>query len=305
MTDLIIQEVGPRDGLQNESALLTLPQKLELIRRLTAAGIRRLEAGSFVHPKAVPAMAESEEVFAQLLKEDPEPAVTYSALALNAKGFERALAAGAREIHFSFGVTSSFNRQNQRAEPEESFATFLSLLPQAREKGIRTTLTLSVSWGCPFEGWVDPGRVLSFVERAGRAGFPEIVLADTIGVAVPSQVRRLTEEARKAAPQAIIGGHFHNTRNTGIANAYAALEGGARVLDASIGGLGGCPFAPGATGNIATEDLVYMVEGMGISTGIHLEELIEVAKWLQDVLGHPLESSLLRAGPFRPRGAIA
>lgn len=302
MTEVVIQEVGPRDGLQNEPVRLSLEEKLELIRRLTSAGVKRMEAGSFVHPQAVPAMADSDEVFARL--PDVE-GVTYSALVLNAKGYQRARAAGAKEIHFSFGVTSSFNRQNQRAEPEESFATFLSLLPRAKEEGVRVTLTLSVAWGCPFEGWVDPDRVLSFVERAGKAGFPEIVLADTIGVAVPSAVRRLIEEARKVAPQAVIGGHFHNTRNTGIANAYAALEGGAKVLDASVGGLGGCPFAPGATGNIATEDLVYMVEGMGIPTGIQLDALIEVARWLRDVLGHPLESSLLRAGPFRPRGALA
>jgi isopropylmalate/homocitrate/citramalate synthase len=293
-----VQEVGPRDGLQNDAARLTTAQKIELVERLAAAGLRRIETGSFVHPQAVPAMADSEAVFAGLRRRE---GVAYSGLALNGRGVERALAAGVDEVHLSFGVTESFNRRNQRQSPEDNFQAFCRLLPEVKAAGLPCTLTLSVALGCPFEGPVDPGRVVAFVERAAEAGFDEIGLADTIGVAVPSQVAGLFRRARTALGSGLpIAAHFHNTRNTGIANAYAALEAGATVLDAAVGGSGGCPFAPQATGNIATEDLVYMLEGMGVATGVDLDALIEVARWLELQLGHRLEGMVMKAGPFRP-----
>ncbi len=292
-----VQEVGPRDGLQNDPARLSTEQRVQLVERLAAAGLRRIETGSFVHPQAVPAMADSEAVFAGIRR---RPGVSYSGLALNGRGVQRALAVHVDEVHLSFGITESFNRRNQRQSPEDNFRAFCELLPQVRAAGIPCTLTFSVAFGCPFEGAVDPGRVMSFVEQAGAAGFDEIGLADTIGVAVPSQVADLFRRARAAVgPRVPIAAHFHNTRNTGIANAYAALEAGATVLDAAVGGTGGCPFAPKATGNIATEDLVYMLEGMGIATGVDLDALIEVARWLEGQLGHRLEGMVMKAGPFR------
>lgn len=295
---VVIQEVGPRDGLQNEATRLSIEQKGELIDRLTEAGIRRIEVGSFVHPQAVPQMADTDELFHRLRR---RPGVTYAGLVLNERGYERALAAGVDEIHFTFAVTESFNRRNQRARPEDSFGVFASLTRRAKEQGLRCTLTLGVAFGCPFEGAVDEGRVIDYVRRAAEAGLDEIVLADTIGVGVPSQASRLVRRAIEATGGRVpIGVHLHNTRNTGLANAYAALEAGATVFDASVGGLGGCPFAPHATGNIATEDLVYMLEGMGIDTGIDLERLIETARWLETQVGHRLEGMVMKAGPFRP-----
>lgn len=313
-----IQEVGPRDGLQNEPSHLSAAQKVELIRRLAAAGLRRIEVGSFVHPGAVPQMAATDEVCRRLLKApdvtpgdplrpprvtpgDPPrpPSVTYGGLVLNRRGFERAVAAGVDAIHFAFGITESFNRRNQRTHPDESLATFIELLPAAKEEGLSTTLTLAVSFGCPFDGRVDEGLVLDYARRAADAGFDAVLLADTIGVAVPGQVKNLIGRVRAAVGDALaLGCHFHNTRNTGIANAYAALEAGAAILDAAVGGLGGCPFAPGAAGNIATEDLVYMLAGEGIDTGIDLERLIAVAHWLEAQLAHPLPGMVMKAGPF-------
>jgi hydroxymethylglutaryl-CoA lyase len=292
-----VQEVGPRDGLQNDPSRLSTMQKIELVQRLARTGLRRIETGSFVHPKAVPAMADSEAVFDGIRK---RAEVSYSGLALNARGVDRALAAHVDEVHLSLGITESFNQRNQRQTPEDNFRAFVELLPAVRAAGIPCTLTFSVAFGCPFEGPVDPGRVISFVERAAAAGFNEIGLADTIGVAVPSQVADLFRRAKAAiAGRAAIAAHFHNTRNTGLANAYAALEAGATVFDAAVGGTGGCPFAPQATGNIATEDLVYMLEGMGVATGVDLDALIETARWLQDQLGHRLEGMVMKAGPFR------
>ncbi len=292
-----VQEVGPRDGLQNDPARLSAAQKVALVERLAAAGLRRIETGSFVHPRAVPAMADSEAVFAGIHR---RPGVSYSGLALNGRGVERALAATVDEVHLSFGITESFNQKNQRQSPEDNFRAFCELLPKVKAAGIPCTLTFSVAFGCPFEGQVDPGRVMSFVERAAEAGFDEIGLADTIGVAVPSQVSALFTRARGTIGTRVpIAAHFHNTRSTGLANAYAALESGATIFDAAVGGTGGCPFAPNATGNIATEDLVYMLDGMGVATGIDLEALIEVARWLEGQLGHRLEGMVMKAGPFR------
>jgi len=292
-----IQEVGPRDGLQNEATLLSTGQKLALIDRLARAGLRRIEAGSFVHPRAVPAMADSDQVFARL---ERHPGVAYGGLVLNERGYRRAVAAQVDEVHFSFAVTESFNRRNQRARPEESMALAASLAQEGRTQGLRLTLTLGAAFGCPFEGPVDEGQVIEYARQGAEVGFDEIVLADTIGVGVPSQAARLVRRAIEATGGRVpIGVHLHNTRNTGLANAYAALEAGAVVFDASVGGLGGCPFAPKATGNIATEALVYMPDGMGVATGIDLDALLAAARWLEEQVGHPLEGMVMKAGPFR------
>ena len=291
-----VQEVGPRDGLQNEATLLSTEQKVELIGRLARAGLRRIEAGSFVHPRAVPPMADSDQVLARL---DRQPGVVHGGLVLNEHGYRRAVAAGVYEVHFAFAVTESFNQRNQRQTPEESLALAADLARRARADGLRLTLTLAAAFGCPFEGPVDEGRVIEFARLGAEAGVDEIVLADTIGVGVPSQAGRLVRRVLEATGGRVpIGVHLHNTRNTGLANAYAALEAGDVVFDASVGGLGGCPFAPNATGNIATEDLVYMLERMGVATGIDLDALIATARWLQDVVGHRLEGMVMKAGPF-------
>ncbi|CAM3401286.1 hydroxymethylglutaryl-CoA lyase [Hydrogenibacillus schlegelii] len=299
-----IQEVGPRDGLQNERTLLSTEQKLELIHRLVEAGLRFIEAASFVRPEAVPQMADADAVFRGLRRRD---GIVYAGLALNRRGVERALQADVDEIHLSLGVTESFNRTNQGTSPEDNFQAFLAALADVRGSGDRrrpVTITFSVAFGCPFEGAVDEGRVVEWVRRAAEAGFDEIILADTIGVADPRHVGRLVRRSREATEGRVpIGVHLHNTRNTGLANAYAALENGATTFDASVGGLGGCPFAPNATGNIATEDLVYMFERMGVATGVDLDALIDVARWAEKIVGHPLEGMVMKAGPFRPLGA--
>jgi isopropylmalate/homocitrate/citramalate synthase len=217
---------------------------------------------------------------------------------LNRKGLERALAAGAREIHTSYGVTDSFNRRNQNASAEESAVATEAMIATAHDSGRTITATLSVAFGCPFEGRVDPGVVIEHVRRLAAAGADEVMLADTIGVGVPAQVRRLLPAALEASAGTPVGLHLHNTRNTGYANADAGLEHGATIFDASVGGLGGCPFAPRATGNIATEDLVYLLDGEGVETGVDLEALIAVSEWLGAELGRPLPGLVHRAGPF-------
>jgi isopropylmalate/homocitrate/citramalate synthase len=288
-------DVGPRDGLQNDEVTLSPGARAELSVRLADTGLPRVEVAGFVHPKLVPQMAGAEDVFAAL---EPRPGTTYAALVLNRKGLERALAAGAREIHTSYGVTDSFNRRNQNASAEESAAATEAMIATAHEAGRTITATLSVAFGCPFEGRVDPGVVIEHVRRLAAAGADEVMLADTIGVGVPAQVRRLLPDALEASGGTPVGLHLHNTRNTGYANADAGLEHGATIFDASVGGLGGCPFAPRATGNIATEDLVYLLDGEGVETGVNLEALIGVSEWLGAALGRPLPGLVHRAGPF-------
>jgi hydroxymethylglutaryl-CoA lyase/(R)-citramalyl-CoA lyase len=224
--------------------------------------------------------------------------VVYAGLALNEQGYERLVASSLDEVRFAFGATESFNRRNQNTSVEESVAAALRIVGRGREDGIRTSVTVSVAFGCPFEGRVDQTHVLELAGRIAEARPDTILLADTIGVAMPGQVRRLLSGAAELGVP--VGGHFHNTRNTGYANAVAAVDAGATVLDASVGGLGGCPFAPRATGNIATEDLVYLLEGEGIETGVDLDALIAVSEWLESVLGHSLEGQLYRAGDFPP-----
>jgi len=288
-------EVGPRDGLQNEPDVLAAEVRVELVHRLVAAGVTAVEVASFVDPGRVPQMAGAEEVVATL---DRAQGVVYAGLALNERGFDRLAVTGLDEVRFAFGVTESFNERNQRATVEDSLETAARIVVRGRESGIRTAVTLSVAFGCPFEGRVEPARVLELAERLAKLGPDTILLADTIGVAVPGEVRRLiTRTVELGVP---VGGHFHNTRNTGYANAVAALEAGAKVLDASVGGLGGCPFAPKATGNIATEDLVYLLHHEGVETGIDLDALLEVSEWLEGILGRQLEGQLYRAGVFPP-----
>ena len=285
-----ICDVGPRDGLQNQERTLAPEVRAELVNRLADAGLRRIEAVSFVSPKLVPQMAGAEEVVAGIERRD---GVDYAGLALNERGYERLVAAGLDEVHFAFAATETFNRRNQNATVEESLAAAERIAGRAREDGVRATVTIGVAFGCPFEGNVDPGRVADLAERLASS-FDEVVFADTVGVAVPREVKALLGRAR--LPGTTIGVHLHNTRNTGYANALAALEAGATVLDASVGGIGGCPFAPRATGNFGTEDLVYILHGEGIETGIDLEALIGVAEWLESVLQRQLEGYVYRAG---------
>jgi hydroxymethylglutaryl-CoA lyase/(R)-citramalyl-CoA lyase len=293
--NLIICDVGPRDGLQNEDTTLSPAVRAELCDRLAAAGVPRVEAVSFVNPKRVPQMAGAEEVMAAI---DRREGTIYAGLVLNERGYERALAAGVDEVHYAFPVTDEFARRNQNTTVEGALETSDILVNRAANDFLRITVTLSVAFGCPFEGAVDPGRVLEIARRVAATGPDEIVLADTIGVGVPSQVETLVGGV--AALGATVGAHFHNTRNTGYANAVAAVEAGATVLDASLGGTGGCPFAPRATGNIATEDLVYLLHGMGHETGIDLDALIGDAAWLGEQLGKELPGQLHKAGTFAP-----
>jgi hydroxymethylglutaryl-CoA lyase/(R)-citramalyl-CoA lyase len=290
-----ICDVAPRDGLQNEETHLDPETRAELVNRLAAAGLPRIEAVSFVNPARVPQMAGAEEVVAGIDRRD---GVVYAGLVLNERGYERLAATELDEVHFAFASTETFNRRNQNASPEESVEAAGTIVRRAHEDGLRATVTIGTSFGCPFEGAVDPARVLGFAEQLTAAGADEIVLADTVGVGVPRQVKELVAGAAGLGPP--IGVHLHNTRNTGFANAYAALEAGATVLDASVGGIGGCPFAPRATGNIGTEDLVYMLHGEGVETGIDLDALIDVAGWLEGRLGRQLPGQVYRAGTFAP-----
>ena len=290
---VLVCDVGPRDGLQNESRTLEAVIRAELCDRLASSGLKRIEAASFVNPKLVPQMAGAEDVMAALHR---KPGVSYAGLVLNDKGYERAVAAGVDEVHYAFAATDEFGRRNQNATTEEGLKTALALVARARSERMPITVTLSVAFGCPFEGLVPPERVLQIVEHLMAVPPDEICLADTIGVGGPSQVKELVGGARRLG--ATVGAHFHNTRNTGYANAVAALEEGAVSLDASVGGAGGCPFAPKATGNIATEDLAYLLRGMGIDTGINIDALIETSQWLGAQLGKELPGMVARAGDF-------
>jgi (R)-citramalyl-CoA lyase len=288
-----IVDVGPRDGLQNEDRTLTPEIRAELCEKLAAAGVPRVEAASFVNPKLVPQMAGAEEVMAAI---ERSPGTTYAGLVLNERGYERAIEAGVDEVRYAFPVTETFAKRNQNTTVADARQLAARLVERARLDGVRVSITLSAAFGDPFEGKVEPENVLRIAARVAQSVPDEIVLADTIGVGVPSQVRNLVEGV--AAHGITVGCHFHDTRNTGIANAAAAVESGASVLDASVGGTGGCPFAPRATGNIATEDLVYLLHGMGYETGIDLDALIEEAAWLAQQLGKELPGQVYKAGNF-------
>src|SRR3954468_3406278 len=290
-----ICDVGPRDGLQNEATALSPAVRAELCDRLAAAGVPRVEAVSFVNPKRVPQMAGAEEVMAAI---ERRPRTIYAGLVLNERGYERALAAGVDEVHYAFPVTDEFCARNQNTTVATAIETSAGIVGRAHGDGLRVTVTISVAFGCPFEGAVDPAHVLDVARRVAETEPHQIVLADTVGVGVPSQVDELVGGV--AGLGVAVGCHFHNTRNTGFANAVAAIAAGCTVLDASLGGTGGCPFAPRATGNIATEDLVYLLHGMGHETGIDLDALIEHAAWLSAQLGTELPGQVHKAGTFAP-----
>jgi isopropylmalate/homocitrate/citramalate synthase len=285
VTRVILCDVGPRDGLQNEPEALSPAVRADLVGRLAAAGLPRVEAVSFVRDDRVPQMAGAEDVVAALDRSGP---TEFSGLVLNERGWERFRAAELDRVNVTFAATESFNRANGNVSLADAVVQAESIVAMA---GVwPRTVTISVAFGCPFEGRVDPGVVVDLAARfSGRA---EVVLADTIGVATPRHVRALVERASAE------GFHGHNTRNTGYANALAAVEAGASLLDASVGGLGGCPYAPKATGNVATEDLVYLLDGEGIETGVDLDALISISTWLEGLLGRRLEGYLYRAGPW-------
>ena len=297
-----IVEVGPRDGLQSEPGVVPTATKAEYIERLLEAGIRRIEVTSFVNPKRVPQMADAEPLLASLTK---RPDVRYIGLVLNRKGFDRAVAAGCNEVGMAVVASDTFNRRNQGVGTDDSIAAWLEIAREAHAAGVRPQVTIGASFGCPFEGEMDPARVIDVARRVAEGRPYEIAFADTIGVGVPSQVTDLLGRAREALPGVRLRCHFHNTRNTGLANAYAAVQAGVSALDASTGGIGGCPFAPAATGNVPTEDLVYMLSRMGIATGIDLERLIATGQWLQDALGRPVPGMLTKAGSFPKPAAQA
>jgi len=278
-----ICDVGPRDGLQNESETLEPAERAEFVNRLAAAGVPRVEAASFVRADTVPQMAGAEGVVAAI---DRRERTEYSGLALNVKGYERLASSGLDRVNFTLAATDSFSRRNANQSLEEAQSAAGDVIERSE---LPVTLTISVAFGCPFEGRVDPGVV---TEIAARFSSTEVVVADTIGVATPSRVRALVERTGAR------GVHLHNTRNTGYANALAALEAGARLFDASCGGLGGCPYAPRATGNIATEDLVYLFAGEGVETSVDLDALVATSEWLEGLLGRRLEGQVYRAGTW-------
>jgi hydroxymethylglutaryl-CoA lyase len=293
-----VTDVSPRDGLQNERVLLPTATKLELIERLVGAGVRRLEATSFVDARRVPAMADAEAVMAGVRR---APGVSYVGLVLNLRGLERAIAAGCEEVNMAVVCTDGFARRNQGRSSAETVATFGEVAAAARRAGLGVSAVLSVAFGCPFEGEVPVSRVAEVAATVAAHAPDRLSLADTIGVASPADVRERLGAVREAVPEGVLlGAHFHNTRGTGLANVSAALEEGVGVFDACVGGIGGCPFAPNATGNISTEDLVYMLERMGVDTGLDLEALAATAGWLATHLG-PLPGLYPRAGPFPPR----
>lgn len=301
---ITLVEVGPRDGLQNEKAVLEPAVRAELVRRLEAAGARRIEAVSFVHPKYVPQMAGAEEVMAALPHEAGRSRI---GLVLNGKGYDRALGTAVDEVNVAMSATDGFGLKNQGMGVDHQVEMLADIIRgRANAEGQpgaapSLSATLSCVWGCPFDGEVSEAQVEDLVGRIGALGVREIALADTIGVADPWAVTRKVEAARRAAPDAVLRLHFHDTRNTGLANAYAGVEAGVDVLDASVGGIGGCPFAPGATGNVATEDLAYMLERAGFDTGYDLDRLIDTARWIGGLIGRPAPSALSRAGGW-PKG---
>lgn len=296
MRTVEICEVSPRDGLQNESALISVSDKVELVERAVRAGARRIEVTSFVHPKKVPQMADAEEVMGALPRRG---GVKYGALVLNARGLERALATGVDEINIVVVATDTFSGRNQGMSTAQACLESVNLVAEARSAGIMSTVTIAAAFGCPFEGEVAPDRLRDVVERVIDSGLDELALADTIGVAVPADItKRVTLARAVTGTELPLRLHLHDTRHTGVANAVAAVEAGVTVLDASIGGTGGCPFAPNATGNVATDDLVYLFDRMGIATGLDLETVVEATAWLEERLGKRLPGALLRAGSF-------
>ena len=294
-------EVGPRDGLQSEGVILPTATKIALIERLIAAGLRRLEVTSFVNPKRVPQMADAEAVLAGLPR---RAGVSFIGLVLHRKGFERARAAGCNAVGMAVVASETFNRRNQGVGTEESIEAWREIAPAAREAGIAPNGTISTAFGCPFEGESDPDRVIDVALRCAESEPVEIALADTIGVAVPTQVEDLFGRLRERLPRMPLRAHFHNTRNTGLANVCAAVRAGVGAIDASVGGIGGCPFAPAATGNVPTEDVLYLLHRMGVETGVSIDRMIDTARWLEQQIGKAVPGMLVKAGNF-PREGLA
>ncbi|NVJ98314.1 MAG: hydroxymethylglutaryl-CoA lyase [Alphaproteobacteria bacterium] len=296
-----IVEVGARDGLQNEKVLFSTEQKVALITRAVDAGLKRLEVASFVHPKLVPQMADAEAVIADL--PDLE-GIEYVGLVLNKRGLLRAIATregnkrGVDEVGCVATASNTFGEKNQGQTRDESVAVSKEIIKLAKQDGLQAQVTISTAWGCPFEGEVDPKVVVDMAKELADAGPREIAIADTIGVAAPIRVREMFEALKDALPGMPLRAHFHNTRNTGIANAWAAYEAGVRILDSSVAGLGGCPFAPRATGNIGTDDLLYMLERSDVNSGVDLDGIIALAHWVEDILGRPVPSMVAHAGGF-------
>jgi hydroxymethylglutaryl-CoA lyase len=295
MSNIEMVEVGPRDGLQNESALFTTAQKLELISRALDAGVRRIEANSFVNPKMVPQMADAEAVAAGLPRRD---GVTFIGLVLNKRGALRAIEAGMDELGAVCAASDGFATRNQGMTSDASLAMCCEVVRLARERGRRAQITISTAFGCPFDGEVDPWRVVEMARVAAAAGPVEIAVADTIGVATPGEVSTLVERVAAVIKPLAVRVHFHNTRNTGLANVWAAVQAGAKIVDASLGGIGGCPFAPRATGNVPTEDVAYMLQRSGYHTGLDLDRLIASARWLGNAMGRDVPGMLSKAGAF-------
>ena len=293
---MTLVEVGAHDGLQNESAVLSTATKVALVERVVGAGGRRIETASFVDPRLIPQMADAEDVM-EVLGESPD-GVSYIGLVLNRRGLDRALATTVDEVNFVVGATDGFTTANQGSTVADTMAEIEAMLPEAVDSGRSTTVTVSVAFGCPFEGEVAVEQVTALAARAAAAGAGEIALGDTIGVAVPAQVVEMVEAVAAVIADAKLRVHFHDTRNTGVANVYAAVNAGVLTIDASVGGAGGCPFAPDATGNVATEDVLYALHRMGVATGVDLEATIATGRWLGAQLGRDLPAALGRAGGF-------
>ena len=298
MTEKIeIIDVAPRDGLQSQSVIVDTQTKIKLISRLIDAGVKRMEVVSFVNPKRVPQMADADELLRSLpVHED----VSYIGLVLNMRGFERALETSINEINCVVVASDTFNQRNQGATTEQTMTTIEEIAKQNASSSLAAGVTIGASFGCPFEGEVPVAKVVSLAGRLADMGFREIALADTIGAAGPSDVAKVVSAVRDAVGDVKLRCHFHNTRNTGVANAYVAIQEGVRILDSSCGGVGGCPFAPAATGNVATEDILYMIQRMGFETGVDVNRIIDTAKWLEGPLGAEMPSMLARAGLFPP-----
>ena len=301
MTNITIVEVGPRDGLQSEPEILSTDSKVTFIEKAIDAGIRRLEVASFVHPKLVPQMADAEALIERLPQLED---VSYIGLIMNERGLDRALTTKIHEIGMVVVASDTYNRKNQNVGTDESVAAWKSIGARARENGLRANVMISSAFGCPYEGEVTVERVVDLAKQVVEAEPAELGIADSIGVAVPGQVTELLGRVRDVIGDIPLRCHFHNTRNTGLANAYAAVEAGVAYLDASIGGIGGCPFAPAATGNIPTDDLLYMLDRSGIDTGVSLEKIIDVSRWLEAELGRGVPALLPKAGGF-PEGQVA
>jgi hydroxymethylglutaryl-CoA lyase len=295
MSEIEMVEVGPRDGLQNESVLFSTQQKLEFIRRAIDAGVRRIEVASFVNPKMVPQMADADAVSAGLIPRDD---VIYIGLVLNKRGALRAIEAGLDELGAVCAASDGFATRNQGQTSDESLAMCCDVVRLARQEGRRAQITISTAFGCPFDGEVDPERVVNMARIAAASGPVEVAIADTIGVAGPRDVAELVAKVKAAIAPLPVRVHFHNTRNTGLANVWAAVNAGAKTVDASLGGLGGCPFAPRATGNVPTEDVLYMLERSGYHTGLDIDRVIETAEWLTGEMGRDLPGMLSKAGNF-------